>query len=77
MEKITVEEIETFKEDWGQSHEEICSCLEYDEKGSDEQIMADGYFWMATSNIWCNKSASMFTEREQEIADFLILNCSL
>jgi hypothetical protein len=39
--------------------------------------MADGYFWMATSNIWLNKSASGFTEREQEIADFLRDTCSI
>lgn len=76
---ITPQEIEDFKENWGQTHEEICNCLEYDydDDSVDEEIISDGYFWLATSNIWCNRSASMFTEREQEIADFLFENCTL
>jgi hypothetical protein len=67
----TDEEIEKFKEDWGQTHKEICTELDVPEDGSDEYLM-DEYFWIPNDEIWCNKSASLFTPREQEIADFLI-----
>jgi hypothetical protein len=65
------EEIEKFKEDWGQSHRGICAELSIPEDGSDELLM-DDYFWIPNDEIWCNKHASMFTPREQQIADFLI-----
>jgi hypothetical protein len=67
----TDEEIDKFKKDWGQTHEEITANLELELNGSDELLM-DDYFWIDNDQIWCNKHASMFTEREQEIADFLI-----
>lgn len=65
------EEIEAFKKNWGQSHSEICANLDVPEDGSDEHLM-DDYFWIDNDQIWCNKHASMFTPREQKIADFLI-----
>lgn len=71
-EKFTQEELAEFKENWGQSHEEICSCLEYDEEGSDD-LLKDDYFWIDEDQIWCNKSASGFEGKDQEIADFLRL----
>lgn len=64
-------EISDFKENWGQSHEEICCCLGYDEDGSDD-LLVDDYFWIESDEIWINRHSSMFTEREQEIADLLI-----
>ena len=65
------EEIEKFKKDWGQTHEEICANLGVPTDGSDELLM-DDYFWIPNDEIWCNKHATFFTEREEEIADFLI-----
>jgi hypothetical protein len=65
------EEIETFKKEWGQSHGEICANLDIPEDGSDEYLM-DDYFWIDNDEIWCNKHASMFSSRDQKIADFLI-----
>jgi hypothetical protein len=69
---FTDEEIADFKKEWGQSHSEICSCLGYDESDSDDILMLD-YFWIEADKIWCNKNASGFTEREQDIADYLRL----
>lgn len=68
--KFTEEEISSFKENWGQSHEEICSCLGYDEDSSDDLLMID-YFWIENDKLWINKSASGFEGKDQEIADFL------
>lgn len=67
----TDEEIEKFKKDWGQTHEEITANLELDLNGSDELLM-DDYFWIDNDQIWCNKHASGFTLRESYIADFLL-----
>ena len=63
-------EIADFKESWGQSHEEICANLGYDEEGSDD-LLRDDYFWIDEDQIWCNKSVSLFTKREKKIADYL------
>jgi hypothetical protein len=64
------EEIRQFKNNWRQTHSEICSELGYDEKDSDD-LLVDDYFWIEADKRWYNKSASMFTNREQEIADYL------
>jgi hypothetical protein len=67
----TDEEIEKFKNDWGQTDSEIKSNLELDDD-VDDSLLMDDYFWIDNDQIWCNKHASLFTEREQEIANFLI-----
>ena len=67
-------EIEEFKENWGQSQGEITSELGFPESHakSDDLIIATGnYFWDEKDKKWYNKCASMFTEREQAIADYL------
>ena len=68
----TTDEIIAFKGSWGQTHSEICSNLGYDEDTSGELLMED-YFWLVEDDRWYNKSSSLFTEREQEIADYLRL----
>jgi hypothetical protein len=74
-ETFTTQEIAQFKKDWGQTHAEITLNLGLrpSHKDSDEYLMAD-YFWIDKDKRWYNKSASMFTEREQEIADHLRFN---
>jgi len=62
--------IEKWKEDWGQTHEEICSNLGYDEQGSDDLLMGD-YFWNQEDEKWYNKHSSTMTDEEEEITDFL------
>ncbi len=67
-------EIQEFKENWGQSHGEITSELGFplSHAKSDELIIATGnYFWDEADKKWYNKCASMFTEREQAIANYL------
>lgn len=68
---ITKKEIKRFRKEWGQSHEEICSCLGYDEDDSDDMIMGDDYFWYEEKQLWCNKGASGFEGKDQLIADYL------
>lgn len=63
-------EIDMFKEEWGQSHEEICSNLGYDEDSADD-LLKDNYFWDAEDEIWLNKDSSLFTKRDKQIADYL------
>ena len=69
-------EIQEFKENWGQSHGEITSELGFPKSHakSDDLIIATGnYFWDEKDKKWYNKCASMFTPREQAIADYLRL----
>jgi hypothetical protein len=66
-------EKETFIKHWGQSHSEICAELGYSKKDADDLLMVD-YFWYAPikgKGMWIPKSASLYTEREQAIADYL------
>lgn len=65
-------EITDFKKKWGQSHSEITANLDYprSHSQSDELLMVD-FFWIEKDKKWYNKSASMFTDREQELADYL------
>ena len=63
-------EIEDFNMNWGQTHPEVLGELCYDEHGSDELLMED-YFWNHEDEKWYNKHSSLFTEREQAIADYL------
>jgi hypothetical protein len=68
---ITNEEVSQFLDNWGQTHEEICSELGYDEEDSDDLIMGDDYFWYEEKELWCNKDASGFEGKDQMIADYL------
>lgn len=69
--KPTTERIKQFKKEWGQSNEEICSCLGYDEEDSEDMIMGDDYFWDDEDDLWLNKDASGFQDDDQEVADYL------
>jgi len=70
LNESTEKKIEKWKEDWGQTHEEICSNLGYDEEGSDDLLM-DDYFWNQEDEKWYNKHSSTMTDEEEEITDFL------
>ena len=63
-------EIEEFKSQWGQSHKEICINLELDTEGADEYLMG-GYFWLEDKKQWYPKDAGCYSDREQEIANYL------
>lgn len=66
----TEDEIKKFKNDWGQTHKGVCSELDYGLDGADELLIVD-FFWIDKDELWCNKEASSFTQREQSIADYL------
>jgi hypothetical protein len=66
----TKEEVKTYLKEWGQSHREICTNLDYDPKTSDDLLMED-YFWMENKRQWYPKLSRMYSEREQEIATYL------
>jgi hypothetical protein len=63
-------EVEKFVKDWGQTTEEICSCLGYDIEDSDDLLMVD-YFYDVLDNLWLPKISSLYSKREQKIADDL------
>jgi len=71
----TPEELERFRKEWGQSHLEICDCLEFDPEdyeGSSEDIINTGnYFRDEEKDLWLNKCASGFQGNDQEIADYI------
>jgi hypothetical protein len=43
---------------------------DYSHSASDELLMID-YFWITKDKKWYNKCSSLFTIKEQEIANFL------
>jgi len=74
-ENFSMVEIEDFVNEWGQTDDEICTPLGYEEgdPGSIEMIMGDGYKWFECYQKWFPKSSSMYSEREQQIMDYLNL----
>jgi len=66
------EEINEFKNTWGQSRSEITANLDYPKSHSesDELLMVD-YFWLDETKQWYPKCSSLYTDRLQEIADML------
>ena len=66
----TAEEIKKFFSEWGQKHKEICANLGYDKKTADDLLMED-YFWLQSQKEWYPKISSVYSNREQEIADHL------
>ena len=70
MEKpITQEEIEDFKKSWGQTEDEAKEAFGLEDDIS--SFMLSDYFYDDKDNKWYNKCSSLFTDREQEIADYL------
>lgn len=66
------EEILGFKRKWEQSHLEITANLGYPKShsDSDDLLMVD-FFWVEKDKRWYPKSASLYTPREQLIADYI------
>ena len=58
--------IEKIRNKWGQTHEELCANLGYDENESDDLIMLD-YVWDESGQVWLTKNVD--DENEQEIID--------
>ena len=57
-----------FINEWGQTHEEICSNLGYDVETSDD-LLVDDYFFHEKTNKWLPKDSSMYSDAEQLFAD--------
>jgi hypothetical protein len=66
----TAEEMREYYKNWGQKHSEICANLGYDKKTADDLLMVD-YFWLQSQKEWYPKISSVYSNREQEIADHL------
>jgi hypothetical protein len=69
-ENFSMVELEDFKDEWGQTHDEICANLDLDEDDADDILIID-YFWLEENHKWYPKCASTYTEREDKIADYL------
>jgi len=69
---FSLAEQEDFLDEWGQLTDEVCAELGYEEEGSDDLLMVD-FFYYEPKKYWIPKSASMYTPREQSIADYLKL----
>lgn len=63
-------EIEEFKQNWGQSESEVCSALSLDEEEAGAFLVND-YFYLEDEQKWYEKFSSIYSEKEQEIADYL------
>lgn len=60
-----------FIDEWGQYHDEVCAALGVpDRRDADDIIMLD-YFWHSETKKWIPKCASLYTERQQAMADWL------
>ena len=60
--------IKEFITEWGQSNEEVCTELGYDEDddGSDEMLIGDGYIWFERYQKWFPKSSSMYDQEDEK-----------
>lgn len=65
------EEIQRFKKAWGQTDEEAIEAFSLDDDEDTTEIMQDDYFYDDNDCKWYNKASSLFTDREQEIANYL------
>jgi hypothetical protein len=73
LENFSMSEIEDYVDEWGQTNDEICSELGYDEddEGSDEMLIGDGYFWLERYQKWFPKCSSLYSEREEKISEYI------
>ncbi|MFA5207389.1 MAG: hypothetical protein WC428_01915 [Candidatus Paceibacterota bacterium] len=69
---FTYNEIQKFKAEWKQTHTELCDAMGFSRKHneSDELLVGD-YFWIEADKKWYPKTLSLYTKREQAIADCL------
>ena len=67
----TGKELEDYIDEWGQTHDEICAELGYDDDGADEMILGDGYFWLERYQKWFPDCSSMYDELDQMIVEYL------
>lgn len=70
MIEISSVDLEKFIDEWKQTTEEVCTELDYDLNDCDDLLMVD-YFWLEKDEVWLPKESSMYSEREQMIANFL------
>jgi hypothetical protein len=69
---FTYNEIKEFKTEWKQTHTELCDAMGFSRKHSEsDELLVDDYFWIEADKKWYPKTLSLFTEREQAIADYL------
>ena len=68
---FTPVELREFVNEWGQTHEEICANLNVPDSNDADDILMLDHFWLASENKWYPKAASLYTIRQQEIADHL------
>ena len=73
----TKAEVKAYLKEWGQKQGEITANLGYpaSHSESDELLMED-YFFLEGKKQWYPKTSRMYSEREQEIADFIRNNQS-
>jgi len=68
LQNFSQQEIDEFKENWGQTESEVCSalCLDEEEAGA---FLVNDYFYY--DDKWYEKFSSMYSEREIVIAEYL------
>jgi hypothetical protein len=65
-------EVEDFIDEWGQYTDEVCAELGYDTDTCDDLLEVD-FFYHERSRKWIPKCNSLYTPRQQSIADYLRL----
>ena len=70
MVEISSVDLEKFINEWKQTTEEVCTELGYNMNHCTDLLMVD-YFWLEEDKVWLPNESSMYTEREQMIANFL------
>ena len=75
-ENFSKAEVEDFVDEWGQTHDEICAELGYDDDddGSSEMLLGDGYKWFERYQKWIPKCSSLYSKREEKIFEYINLN---
>lgn len=73
MEKFSKEELATFKKEYAQSQTSLKSIegLKGDSSAVSEMLVNFGYVWIDDWSKWVAKNNSSYTERDDEIVEFL------
>ena len=68
---VSMTEKMDFIDEWGQYHDEVCAALGVPDRSDADDIIMLDYFWHSETKKWIPKCNSLYTERQQAMADWL------
>lgn len=70
--RVSKKEVKEFCKQWGQTDSEAGSNLDYDEEdGGFSELMMDDYVWVESLGVWVPENNSFYTDRDNEIVEYI------